>query len=70
MITYTCTSVVRIGVDQDPLITCLDFTFDGVIDGTDTDGILTFTPILNDYTNGKYEPGEYQVTITGTPDNA
>jgi hypothetical protein len=50
------------------LISCSDFTFDGSIDGTDSDGILTFTPTLDDYQNGTYEPGEYIVTITGTPE--
>ena len=69
-ITYTCTGVVRIGADQDPLIRCNDFTFDGVIDGTDSDGVLIFTPTLDDYQNGTYEPGDYEVTITGSPDKA
>jgi len=69
-ITYTCTSVERIGADQDPLISCADFDFDGVIDGTSTDGQLIFTPTLTDYQNGTYEPGTYVVTITGTADKA
>ena len=69
-ITYECTSVVRLGEDQDPLISCSDFDFDGVIDGTSDDGVLIFTPTVDDYTNGTYEPGEYEVTITGTPDKA
>jgi hypothetical protein len=67
-IVYTCKSVARVGVDQDPVIDCDDFTFDGDIDGTVTDGVLTFTPTLDDYSNGTYEPGEYIVTITGIPE--
>ena len=50
------------------MITCADFTFDGVIDGTESDGVLIFTPSLVDYQSGKYEPGDYEVTISGTPD--
>ena len=52
------------------MISCSDFTFDGVIDGTNSDGELIFTPTLDDYQNGTYEPGTYTVTITGTPDKA
>ena len=58
--------MVRIGADQDPLISCSDFTFDGIIDGTVTDGVLTLPVSKEDYLSGKYEPGEYEVTITGT----
>jgi hypothetical protein len=54
---------VRLGEDQDPLISCSDFNFDGIIDGTNSDGVLIFTPTLEDYQNGIYEPGEYEVTI-------
>jgi hypothetical protein len=61
---------VRLGEDQDPLISCSDFNFDGVIDGTNSDGTLVFTPTLEDYQNGIYEPGEYEVTIQGQPDKA
>jgi hypothetical protein len=49
------------------LISCNDFTFDGIIDGTSTDGILTLPITKEDYLSGKYEPGEYEVSITGTP---
>ena len=59
--------MVRLGADQDPLITCADFTFDGFIDGTESDGVLVFRPSTADYLSGRYEPGEYEVTITGTP---
>jgi len=69
-ISYTCTDVVRLGADQDPLISCADFTFDGLIDGTQSDGQLIFSPTLIDYQNGNYEPGTYIVTITGTPNEA
>ena len=62
--------MVRLGADQDPLISCSDFTFDGIFDGTDDDGELVITPTVEDYTNGIYEPGEYEVTITGSPDKA
>lgn len=69
-INYTCVSVERVGADQDPLIECADFNFDGVMDGSLTDGTLVFTPTRQDYIDGTYEPGEYIVTIRGQPDKA
>ena len=50
--------------------TCDDFTFDGVIDRTPTDGKLVFVATAQDYIDGTFVPGTYEVTIRGTPNKA
>lgn len=48
---YECTSVSLQGlpVDEAEPIDCADLTFDGVFNGQETDGKLTFTPTVDDY---------------------
>ena len=70
-ITYTCTSVTKQGfTGATQPITCSDLTFDGVINGQTSDGILEFKPTGADYVSGKYPPGLYDIVITGTENEA
>ena len=62
---YRCTSVERLDQAASSL-SCSDLTFDGVFDGQDTDGTLTFSADSQDYINDTFTPGVYTVTITGT----
>ena len=66
-IQYVCESVTSADPAQlTGIPECSDFTFDGMLDGDDTDGKFTFTPTRDDYINGDYIPGTYTVTIKGT----
>ena len=47
-------------------IGCNDITFDGDIDGSNTDGQLVITTNGDDYESGKITPGTYVIEITGT----
>ena len=73
MIAYECSSVTRLagGVST---ISCDSFEKIGLFNGEDSDGILKFVATKEDYISGKYVPGQYEVTITGTavesPDTA
>ena len=71
LITYTCTDVVQTDSETSS-IGCNDFIFDGIFDddSVTTDGELSFTATEEDYTSGKYVPGEYTVTITGVVDES
>lgn len=66
-IDYTCKSITS----EDPSQTtgipqCNDVFFDGIYDGSGTDGKFGITPTRNDYISGKYKPGRYTVCIEGT----
>lgn len=58
-IDYACKTVVPSDLD------CSDLNLDGMYDGDDSDGKITFTPTQEDYENQKYPPGDYTVTICG-----
>ena len=64
-VTYRCTEVKLQG-DGASSISCSDLTFDGIFDGQETDGKLTFSADSQDYIDNIYLPGVYEVTITGT----
>jgi len=46
-------------------ISCDDLKFDPSLDGDATDGKIGIAPTPEDYTSGKFPPGEYTVTICG-----
>ena len=62
---YRCKSVERADEVTPSSVQCIDLTFDGVFDGENTDGKISFSADQSDYTSGKYTPGEYIVTIAG-----
>ena len=64
-VTYTCTEISRKDGSTSN-IDCNDVTFDGVIDGSNTDGQLVVTATGDDYESGKITPGTYVIEITGT----
>ena len=50
-VNYACSSVEKVGLEvgETEPIDCTDLTFDGVFDGQETDGKLTFTPNESQY---------------------
>ena len=63
---YACSKVERLDGGEEVSIDCSDFVFDGTIDGMDADGMLGFRATTEDYETGRFTPGIYTVTITGT----
>ena len=53
---YACTDVVRVD-GAESKISCSDLIFDGVIDGTNSDGKLAFKADTTDYADGTFTPG-------------
>ena len=62
-VTYTCTNVVRKDSTATQM-TCSDFTFDPITSQ------LSLTANSADYESGKFKPGVFVVTITGTADGS
>ena len=71
-VTYTCEGVVQTG-QVTSTIGCIDLTSNLVFSASDAnanDGQLTITPTADNYADKDYWPGEYTVTVRGTPDEA
>ena len=63
-VTYSCSGITREdGTTSD--IDCSDITYDGVIDGSSSDGKLVISADSDDYESGKITPGTYIIEITG-----
>ena len=63
-VTYTCSGITRSdGTTSN--IDCRDITYDGIIDGSYTDGQLVIIATGDDYESGKITPGTYEIVITG-----